>query len=163
MKTLLLLAFLSFLSSTSSWLVTVAAFRPATPSVMKIGGSSRRDRTLLSVSRLPLNIDEDDQNREAISTTKFAWEKEKPKQSLTEFGTSHTAVPWILNVVEASHWSLFLPTFAASYAVVSHLDTWQQAFGDDGDTSLRLCLWILAPVVQAFAGLPPIVAHIYED
>lgn len=93
---------------------------------------------------------------------KYWWQKHDPKGSLAQLDTqqSHTAARWILNLIDAGHWSLMVPLFLSSYGIILHINDWLTFFGGD---ALRTTLWCTAPLVLAAASLPPIVAHMYED
>jgi hypothetical protein len=53
-----------------------------------------------------------------------------------------------------------IPAFLASYAIMSHIDTWQTFF--QGDV-LRTCFWCGAPFLLMAAYIPPVLMHMYED
>ncbi|CAB9519549.1 expressed unknown protein [Seminavis robusta] len=115
---------------------------------------------MISRVDLPGGETNDDSDSSEMPIKKFAWDKDPPKTSLAAFGTTHTASPFILNAIEIAHWALIVPAFMGSLAVMQHVDVWMNVLGGD---ALRVSLFLLAPMMQWVAGLPPIIHHIYED
>ena len=91
---------------------------------------------------------------------KFGWDKDRPKKSLENYGQSHTASQFVLNVVEGFHWASFVPAFVSFYAIIKYHDVWLALL--DGDP-LRLALWCVVALLPVFSGMAPIFAHVYED
>ena len=120
-------------------------------------GFGLAQKTSITLHATRVDLPEKERNPRDV---RFAWDKGLPKKSLASIGQTHTATPWILNTIEAAHWLTIPPCFVASYAIMEYHDVWYRMF--DGD-SLRVLLWLLAPMVTAVAGLAPTMSHIYED
>ncbi|CAB9519246.1 expressed unknown protein [Seminavis robusta] len=94
----------------------------------------------------------------------YGWTKpSEPKQSLSrsDIQQSHTAKPWILNLVQAAHWSLGIPLLVNSYVFCSQFELWSSAVANHDPT--RMLLLILYPMVTFMSALFPIVSHSYDD
>ena len=88
----------------------------------------------------------------------WEWQKPEPKTYLVENGLAKYARVWILNLVELVHWILLIPAFILSFIVFQHSSALKSILGTD----MQVFCILVAPLIQAFAGLVAVVMHEYE-
>lgn len=130
----------------------VVALSPLLSQKKKSLGIRRRHQSveIQVANSIETGKDEESTPKEAVS----------PKTSLETVRQSHTAKPWILKLVEHSHWASLLPALIACYAIFSNANVWYDYFGNE---DLRVMSWMLAPVIMFASGLPTMTMHAYED
>jgi hypothetical protein len=75
----------------------------------------------------------------------WSWQKAAPKTSLAAFGTTETALPYSLNLIEAIHWISFpVGFFVAGYVAVNGNELVKLLDGD----YVRLYLLVLGHLSQ---------------
>jgi hypothetical protein len=89
----------------------------------------------------------------------WGWNKAAPKKSLYAIDMAHTANTFMLNIVELVHWAPIIPAFLMAQSVLSNSEKWTHYFDDN---ELRTLLFLLAPIISFFGGLPGIMMHTYE-
>lgn len=143
-------------------MVSAEAFTPT--GLMTIRGRSSEDlngaNVIQYLSDIPFDQDSDISSFDQDFSSNIDLGPAPPKTSLEIVNQSHTAKPWILNLIACSHWASLFPSFAASYAIFSHSSAWYTLFDNH---SLRVMLWMLAPLIMFASALPPIAMHVYED
>lgn len=97
---------------------------------------------------------------------KWGWDKPAPKASLVHLTPPQngTATAGTLDVAEILHWFLMVPAALCSHQVLTDSKDWLGfiEMHGTGDSTVRLLLLVLAPILGFVGGIPAFVMHEYE-